>query len=500
MRSMQSARSRRDGDVEDIEEEGETTENDFREELDRDVSQGAEHDVDSQSSAQSPSASGARTSPSNRRDRSASIISSTSIQERGWGEAPTYEDAVRHTPQLGSSLRMSEDMHRGSQDTSMAADISRVQTSDSAQIPLTASARDSTTTGTAGGFRSFVSRLTGRVPVSSGTAGRYTGVHPSPGDAENGQGVGWGEAEGPSEAYAMTGRPRGFSSASGQSQLTVDTAAPRPSISSGMQRFRSNTGASTNNSLVSLLLHPTMSNQSDANAASSARFHFRSRSASNALSLPPDPSSPSASVVNLGISPPLPGSVIRSAYIPPRAGFSTEQLKFLSSTESLGKYGASFGPNEAAMGFGPSSEAYSTRSRSGSASSTGPMDRSYNLHTRGQSIGSATYMGDMSTDGLPTFDELLREEAAADEIRRGSGIQAGNTVHPEEEAVVQETPTVVEIPAQSSPSPVVAQTELRPPTQLPTLSISRISPSFDLEVVPPTPMIEESRRSLIIEP
>ncbi|KAJ9122388.1 hypothetical protein QFC22_001810 [Naganishia vaughanmartiniae] len=494
MRSMQSARSRRGRGDDDIEEEGESTEDEVGEELDEEVIQDHEHEDESQQSA-TQSLSGPAEEPlsSHGRDRSASIVSSTSIQERGWGEAPAYEDVMLNTPRLGTSLRMSEDLPRGSQDTSMAADISRVYTGDSAQAPFTTTAvpRNSMTgTGTAAGFRSFVGRLTGRMPASSGAGGRYSGVEPSPRDAENGNGTAWDG--GSSEAYLMTGRPRGLSSASATSQLTVDPAAARrPSISSGMQRFRSNTGGipSTNNSLVSLLLHPTMSNQSDTPAP--GRFHYRGRSASNADSIPEDPSSPSASVINLGISSPVPGSVIRSAYIPPRAGFSNDQLKFLSSTESLGKYGANFGPDEAASGLGPTSQLNTTRSRSGSASSVGLADRNHSLHTRGQSLGPAAYVSDTSADGPPTFEQLLREEAAADETRRQSEVQAGDS------GVMQEVP-ISEPPMDPEDStqpsvPAILRTQMQPPP----ISVPLPLPNFDLEVVPPTPIIEQNRRSFI---
>ncbi|KAJ9100536.1 hypothetical protein QFC21_003579 [Naganishia friedmannii] len=489
MRSMQSARSRRGRGDEDIEEEGESTDDEVREESDEETIRDHAHDDDTQPATQSLSTPAEETLSRHRRDRSASIASSTSIQERGWGEAPAYEDVMLDTPRLGTSLRMSEELHRGSQDTSMAADISRVYTSDSAQVPLTTSRNSMTGTGTSGGFRSFVGRLTGRIPVSPSAGVRYAGVRPSHGDAENGQGMASGQ--GSSEAYPMTGRPRGLSSASATSQLTVDTGVRRPSISSGMQRFRSNTSgiASTNNSLVSLLLHPTMSNQSDTAAA--GRFHYRGRSASNANSIPEDPSSPSASVLNLGISPPLPGSVIRSAYIPPRAGFSNEQLKFLSSTESLGKYGANFGPDEAASGLGPTSHSHTTRSRSGSASSVGLTDRNHNLHTRGQSLGSAAYTTGTSADGPPTFEELLREEAAADETRHRSQVPPHNP-GAMEEIPISEPSTASESSTQRL-SPVIVRTHRQPPP----VSVSHALPNFDLEVVPPTPIIEQNRRSFI---
>lgn len=489
---MQSTRSRGGRGDEAIEEEGESTEDEGRDESGEETTQSQEHDDDAQSATQSLSAPVEETHSHHGRDRSESIVSSTSIQERGWGEAPAYEDVMLNTPHLGTSLRMSENLSRGSQDTSIAGNMSRVYTNDSAQVPLATSStsRNSLIAGTSGGFRSFVGRLTGRMPPASGAGGRYSGVGPSHGDAENGNSQAWAEVS--SEAYPMTGRPRGLSSVSAQSQLTVDTAPRRPSISSGMHRFRSNTGgiASNNNSLVSLLLHPTMSNQSD--TAAPGRFHCRNRSASNANSISEDPSSPSASVINLGISPPLPGSVIRSAYIPPRAGFSNEQLKFLSSTESLGKYGANFGPDEAASGLGPTSHSHATRSRSGSASSVGLVDRSHNLHTRGQSLGSAAFMSDTSNDGPPTFEELLREEAAADETRRRNQVQANNSGAMEEVPISEPPAAAVEISGQPS-IPAIICTQMQPPS----ISLSGTLPNFDLEVVPPTPIIDQNRRSFV---
>jgi hypothetical protein len=476
MRSMRSTRSRTAAGDEDIEEEAEELEDESQDEEE------LRDEEDQQSLATGIEFSPASTAEPDHntgRARSESIVSSTSIYDRGWGEAPAYEDAIQNVSHADSTFRTSSDT------ADRSTDINCVNTGGS-QIPLNAPNARRDSAGTGAGFRSFVGRLTGRSPASA-LAGRYTSVGPGLGDAEIGQGGSNGAS---SESFAMTGRSRGFSNASGTSQFTVDSAAPRPSASSGITRLRSHTGvASTNNSLVSLLLHPTISNQSVAEGSAAHRFQLRSRSGSNAASTPGDPSSPSTSVVNLAISPPVPGSVIRSAYNQPRAGFSTEQLKFLSSTESLGKYGANFGPDDASSGLGPSSHLHTTRSRSGSAASVGVRPGlGANSHRRAQSSGSI--LGN-DNDGLPSFDDLIREEAVAEEQRRAS---LGRT---------DASDTAVSSPVRTLEEPVPANAQRSPPTQsshqpqLSALQLPRALPNFDLEVVPPTPIVGENRRSFL---
>lgn len=483
MRSMRSTRSRTAAEDEDIDEEGEELEDESQ---DEEASPDLEDQHISTGTALS-AASAPEPNQSNRRERSESIVSSTSIYDRGWGEAPAYEDATQDLSQMSSSFRPSLDtVDRADRST----DMNRVTTGGS-QTPLnTASGpRDSAAAGTGAGFRSFVSRLTGRLPAA-GLAGRYSSVGPELGDAEIGQGGANGAS---SESFAMTGRARGFSDASGMSQLTVDSAAPRPSVSSGMTRLRSHTGiASANNSLVSLLLHPTISNQSAADGGAANRFYLRGRSGSIPASVAADPSSPSASVVNLGISPPLPGSVIRSAYNQPRAGFSTEQLKFLSSTESLGKYGANFGPDDAALGIGPSSHLHTTRSRSGSASSGGASrSPGHGLHRRAQSSSATIGNADLSNEGLPTFEDLIREEEVAEEQRRGNGhmnMVSESVATPVAQSSEEAIPAGAQLPNSQ-------QNETQ--SQLPTLQLPLGLPNFDLEVVPPTPVAGNNRRSFL---
>lgn len=476
MRSMRSTRSRTGAGDEDIEEEGEELEEEFQEE-------GPLRDEEDQQSLSTRNgvspASFAEPDPNNGRARSESIVSSTSIYDRGWGEAPAYEDAIQNASHADSTFRASSDT------ADRSAEINRVPTGAS-QVPLNPSPsdRDSVTAGTGAAFRSFVSRLTGRSPASSVT-GRYASVGQGLGDAEIGRG---GINGAPSESFAMTGRSRGFSNASDTRQFTVARVASRPSAPSGINRLRSHTGA-TNNSLVSVLLQPTISNQSATDGAPAHRFARRNRSGSNAASISADPSSPSASVVNLAISPPVPGSIIRSAYNQPRAGFSTEQLKFLSSTESLGKYGANFGPEDASSGLGPSSHLHATRSRSGSASSVGVRPGiADNSHRRAQSSGSILTTND---DGLPSFDDLIREEEAAEQERRAS-VSRTRTDVPLSRAVslpAQETISTTE-PRGSSPEQSPGQVQ-------PSALQLRPLPNFDLEVVPPTPVTDENRRSFL---
>lgn len=430
-----------------------------------------------------PSSSSRAVRPTSRRERSSSVTSSSSIHHRGWGEAPTYADVVLNPIDPDSSFRTSSDT------IDRSGDISRVPTGGSgAALTGRSTTRDLVGPGTTAGFRSFVNRLTGRSPAQ---AGRYSTDSPSLGDIENGHIA----SNPPSESFAMTGRMRGFSNASSTSQLTVDSEARWPSASSGMARLRSHTGiASTNNSLVSLLLHPTMSNQS---TDPTPRFDLRGRSGSDATSIAPDPSSPSASVANLGISPPIPGSVIRSAYMQPRAGFSVEQLKFLSSTETLGKYGANFGPEDAGAGILPSSQLHTTRSRSGSASSSvgAIFPPAVGSHRRIRSSSSVAPSANATVDGLPSFEDLIREEAVAEQQRRRNSIlpinvdsTVGSPIRAANEDASEETSTL-------EPTPVLNQNTA--PNEAPAIRVPVGLPSFDLEVVPPTPITEEHRRSYL---
>lgn len=480
MRSVLSTRSRtgaNDGDIAEVEEMSGTPQDDGTSQ-DREVPSNRyleEHDPSSPSAIR----------PTSRRERSHSATSSSSIQDRGWGQAPTYDDVVSNHIDPDSSFRTSSDT------VNRSDDISRVPTGGSgAALTGRSTTRDPVGPGTTAGFRSFVNRLTGRFPAQ---AGRYSTVSPDLGDVENGHIA----SNPPSESFAMTGRMRGFSNASSTTQLTVDSGTRRPSASSGMARLRSHTGiASTNNSLVSLLLHPTMSNQS---TDPTPRFHLRGRSGSDATSIVPDPSSPSASVINLGISPPIPGSVIRSAYIQPRAGFSTEQLKFLSSTETLGKYGANFGPEDAGAGLLPSSQLHTTRSRSGSASSVGAISPpAVGSHRRIRSSSSVAPSVNATNDGLPSFEDLIREEAVAEQQRRGNSMLPSNVDSTARSLTLAANEDASEETSTLPPTPDLNQNTA--PTGTPAIRVPAGLPNFDLEVVPPTPITEEHYTSYLNGP
>ena len=155
-----------------------------------------------------------------------------------------------------------------------------------------------------GGFRAFVGRLTG------GRAEQHRrGFSPgSTGQDDDRAGLMRMSTAG----TATVGRSRGWSNAS-----SVGTRNVSDSSTPGMI------------SQVSLL-------STTNNAQPMTRFSSRLSSFGANT-----PTSASSSVINLGgtISAPLPGTLIRSSFDAPRAGFSAKQVEFLSSTDSLGKYG-----------------------------------------------------------------------------------------------------------------------------------------------------------------
>ncbi|GHJ87195.1 hypothetical protein NliqN6_3597 [Naganishia liquefaciens] len=477
MRSMMSSRSRTGANQGDIAEEEEMDESSRHGEIPQGTETQSIHSH--QGNEQYPSGA---MQPDSRHERSHISNESLTMQDQDWGEAPMYENLLLNPIDPDSSLRTSSDT------VNRSGEISRIPTGGS-QTALTghSAVRDSIGMGTTAGFRSFVNRLTGRLPAQPG---RYVGVSPNLGDVENGHLA----SVPPSESFAMTGRPRGFSNASLATQLPVDSGGRRFSASSGTARLRGHTGiASTNNSLVSLLLHPTMSNQS---TDPIPRFQLRGRCGSDATSVTPDPSSPSASVVNLGISPPIPGSVIRSAYIQPRAGFSKEQLKFLSSTETLGKYGANFGPEDAGAGLLPSSQLHTTRSRSGSASSVGAVSPpAISSNRRISNSGAVAATTNATNDGLPSFEDLIREEAVAEEQRRRSSTLTSNAESTTRSLTHAANETSSEETVLPPPTPNPNQDTVF--TEPPAIRVPAVLPNFDLAVVPPTPTMEENRRSFI---
>lgn len=96
---------------------------------------------------------------------------------------------------------------------------------------------------------------------------------------------------------------------------------------------------SAGHSLTSLLLHPTITNSSTTTSMSTSGRS--SRSGSGTFRLPSFLQSglPQEVAMPPPISAPVPGSATKTGYVPPKKGFTPDQIKFLTSTDNIGKFG-----------------------------------------------------------------------------------------------------------------------------------------------------------------
>lgn len=237
------------------------------------------NDVRSDETHTGTTTSPAADSPDRGRTR-ASSVSTSDIPDRGWGEAPSYDTAVP-PPRFDFDIDPESRPAGGYTGSGSANATGR------------------------GGFRAFVGRLTG------GRAEQHRRGFSTGSTATDDDRAGLMRM---STSGTSTGRNRGWSNASSMRNVS-GTSTP------GMM------------SQVSLL---SVNNNNINNSQPMTRFSSRLSSFGGAT-----PTSASSSVINLNgpISGPLPGSLIRSSFDAPRAGFSAKQVEFLSSTDSLGKYG-----------------------------------------------------------------------------------------------------------------------------------------------------------------
>ena len=212
---------------------------------------------------------------------SVSSVSSSEIPERGWGEAPSYDTAVPPP-----RFNFDADPERSG--------------------PPTSSSQRHSTAGPApgrGGFRAFVGRLTGgRTETHRRGFGSVSSTS-APGDEDMTAGLMRMSTAGTS----TTGRARGWSNASG-----------------------------TGGGYISGQTTPGMASQLSLVSNAGAQPMMMSRYSSRLSSFGAEDG---ASTSAIPISAPLPGTLIRSSFDAPRKGFSADQVKFLSSTESLGRFG-----------------------------------------------------------------------------------------------------------------------------------------------------------------
>jgi hypothetical protein len=101
----------------------------------------------------------------------------------------------------------------------------------------------------------------------------------------------------------------------------------------------------------------------------------------------------------------------------------------------------------------------------------------------------------MTNDGLPSFEDLIREEAVAEEQRRRSSTTnidrdpaTRSLTHPAAETAAEGN----ELPPMT-PDPNQNTSQTRPSA----IQVSPNLPNFDLEVVPPTPIVDQNRRSFM---
>jgi hypothetical protein len=199
--------------------------------------------------------------------------------------------------------------------------------------------------------------------------------------------------------------------------------------------------SSAGTSQASLLLQPTMTRFSTRRSSIGGLGFGSAASSSTHLPL----------VTENQISSPVPGTVIRSSFDAPRKGFSAEQVKFLSSTESLGKFGVRL--DEA--GNHVVDENQGGRRRAGSVGvDDGPMDR----RTRSRAASDAP------NTLTPGWRDLAREEQE-DVEQAGTG-----TVTPRPLSLALELPVTPNRPTR--------------------LALGRPGsvPGVEIEIVPPTPV------------
>ncbi len=108
---------------------------------------------------------------------------------------------------------------------------------------------------------------------------------------------------------------------------------------SEMERGQIMSSRAAGHSLTSLLLHPTTSNVSTSTTITTSGRSSRSSSGTFRRPSFLTTGLPHEQVPALPISAPVPGSLIRTEYLPPKKGFTPDQIKFLTSTDNLGRFG-----------------------------------------------------------------------------------------------------------------------------------------------------------------
>ena len=270
----------REGDVDEGEGEGESEMEMDEEDDQRSFMTARDEEADHEVDQSTPRAA---SSGRPRATSSVSSVSSSDIPERGWGEAPSYDTAVP-PPQFNFDADLERSGPQG-------GGSSQNRHSTAGPAPGR------------GGFRAFVGRLTGgRTETHRRGFGSVSAT--AGGDEEDMTGLMRMSTAGTS----TTGRARGWSNASGTGGYVSGQTTP---------------GMASQLSLVSNM------------NGMGGQPMMMSRYSSRLSSFGAEDGSTSA----LPISAPLPGTLIRSSFDAPRKGFSADQVKFLSSTESLGRYG-----------------------------------------------------------------------------------------------------------------------------------------------------------------
>jgi len=218
------------------------------------------------------------------------------------------------------------------------------------------------------------------------------------------------------------------------------------------------TSRSAGQSLTSLLLYPTTTNMSTQTTGTiSGRS---SRSGSGTLHRPSFLQGSSSTLdlaQPLPISAPVPGSVIKTGYVPPKKGFTPDQIKFLTSTDNLGKFGVP------------------VTSQGDQGSGSGRRRRSTGQPSLRISTGADN--GDLPP---PTWDDVVEHD------RRRS---VSSVVIPTTDAPGPETGSTVPAP-RAADNAVLAESGL---TDVAITPVARESPrehgdTMNIEVVPPTPL------------
>ena len=246
---------------------------------------------------------------------------------------------------------------------------------------------------------------------------------------------------------------------------------------------------------------PTQSNSESILSVTSSAFRTRSRSVTNVAG---GLTSPSAISIT-SISAPLTHTAVRTDFVYPRSGPTPDQLKLISSVESVSKFGVPYGPDAVAYASvslvnlqgpppefeerpssdnlpGPSTAATRVRPTSGlsrlsqdfSASESRPSISSPQFASMGTAVASAS-----ATNGAEAAVSHPEADAISHTPTLGDGASASKLEHSEDKKEQEEDRPVETVPPRAPSPPTVD-------TMMTTAIVTRATAS-ELSPVPESP-------------